>query len=288
MAKAASDLKNAKDKTQHTAREAAGSPWMERLVRVGYVARGLVYLIPGVLAFELALGLGGAAVNPTGAIEYLGGMPFGKALLILMVIGLLGYSLWGLVRAIYDPFRQGDDPEGLAKRFGYIVSAFGYIVILIATIQYLQGATVSQNNPQDWTAKLMTLSFGRALVGIVGAGWLIGGLYQAYRGFTADLAPDYNLQKMSGQEKKLAIDIGRFGLAGRGVAFALIGVFLIQAAVFANAGRAKGLDGVLLDLSSRPYGQIILAVTALGLVAFGVFSILSARWMRIKLPGRGR
>lgn len=150
------------------------------------------------------------------------------------------------MRATLDPFQEGDDAEGLVVRFGYIVSAFGYAVLLIATVQYFLGFAVSGNGPQDWSAKLMSQPWGRFLVG--------------------------------------AIWSGRFGLAARGVVFALIGLFLVQAAFFVSPCRAQGLDGALLAIASSPYGPYLLIVVALGLIAFGIYSILCARWMRVPTP----
>ncbi len=286
MAKSATSIDQVKDQAKEGAKRAAGNPWTERLIRLGYVARGLVYLIPGILALQLAMGAGGGAVNQTGAIEYIGRQPFGNILLVIEAIGLLGYSLWGLIRAAFDPFHEGDDAEGLLKRFGYIVSALGYAALLIATVQYLQGAAVSSagSNPQDWTAKLMQQPWGRFVVAVIGVGWLIGGLRQVYDGWKADFKKDLKLNQMGRFGRKWAVAISRFGVAARGVVFALIGLFLVQAAVLQNPGVAKGLDGALLELARKPYGTVLVAIVALGLIAFGLYSFFCARYMKIRLP----
>jgi hypothetical protein len=289
MAKAMTDAKAAQEDFKRTARKAAANPWVERLTRFGYVVRGVIYIIPGILALQLAMGQGGQAVNQTGAIEVLGAGPFGKLLLALVALGLIGYSLWGFIRAIFDPFHDGDDAEGIAARLGYVVSAIGYAVLLVATVQYIQGAAVSGNNPQDWTAQLLSKPFGRVIVGIFGLGWMFGGgLRQTYQGYKADFKRNLQSSKMTSEQKRLAVLAGRVGMIARGVAFFFIGLFLVQAAVFVNPGRAKGLDGVLLDLAQRPYGQLLLALVALGLIAFGLYSILSGMWIRIRIPVRAR
>ncbi len=269
-------------KSEQTVRQVAANPMMERLMRFGYIARSVVYIVPGLLALEMAFGTGGGAVNQTGAVEWVGSLPYGKYLLILVAIGLLGYSIWGLVRATLDPFHEGDDTEGLLRRAGYIVSAFGYAVILIACVQYLAGMAVSSNNPQDWTAKLMAQSWGRIVVGAIGLGWIIGGgIRQIYDGYKAKFTETWQMSGMSREERELAIDSGRFGLIARGIVFGLIGLFLVQAAVFQNPAKAQGLDGALLTLARSPYGPWLLAVVAVGLIAFGVYSILCARFTRM-------
>lgn len=286
MANSATSINQVKNEAKDGARKAAGNPWTERLIRLGYIARGLVYLIPGILALRLVMGAGGGAVNQTGAIEFIGQQPYGNVMLVIEAIGLLGYSLWGLIRAAFDPFHEGEDAEGLLKRFGYIVSALGYAALLVATVQYLQGAAVTSagSNPQDWTAKLLGQSWGRFVVGIIGGGWLFGGLRQIYEGFTASFKKQLKLNQMTTFERTWAVGVSRFGVAARGVVFALIGLFLVQSAVFQNPGAAKGLDGALLALAGQPYGTVLVAIVALGLIAFGLYSFLCARWMRLRLP----
>ncbi len=282
MARANTQVERMTDGTKREARQAAANPWTERLTRLGYVIRGLVYGIPGLLALELAFGVGGGqAVSPTGAIEFLGAKPYGNIILIAIAIGLAGYSVWGLIRAVLDPYRKGSDVPGLAARFGYIVSAFGYATLLVATIQYLMGTAVSSNNPADWSAKLLAMPWGRAIIAIVGLGWMAGGVWQIYRGYATDFKSEFKLREMNRQERTWSVLVGRFGLAARGVVFVLIGLFLVQAAVFVNPAQAKGLDGALLALAQKPYGAILVGVVALGLIAFGIYSMLCARWMRI-------
>ncbi len=284
MAKAVNTAEQVKQETKREAKKAAASPWTERLARLGYFVRGFVYGIPGLLALELALGVsGGQATTPTGAIMYIGRQPYGNILLIIVAIGLVGYSVWGLIRAVFDPFREGNDAKGLMSRFGYLVSAFGYGTLLIATLQYIAGTAVSANNPSDWSAKLLAQPWGRVAVAVIGIGWLLGGLRQIYTGWKADFKDQFKWREMNAEEKTWSVRIGRFGLAARGVVFALIGAFLVQAAVLVNPAAAKGLDGALIALAEKPYGQVLLALVAIGLIAFGIYSMLLARWARIQV-----
>jgi hypothetical protein len=167
-------------------------------------------------------------------------------------------------------------------RLGYIVSAIGYAVLVVATVQYILGVAVSANNPQDWTAALLQQPIGRVLIGIVGLIAIFAdGLVQIYQGYQADFKKDLKTRDTSAAEKKWAILLGRFGTMGRGVVYALIGVFLVQAAVLANPAKAKGFDGTLLVIATSPYGPWLLGVVALSLIAFGVYSILCVRWMKV-------
>lgn len=284
MTKAATTLKNTERRAGHTARKAASQPWMEPLTRLGYVVRGIIYIILGVLAVQLVFGRPTQQANLTGVIEVIGANPFGKALLIIVAIGLVGYTLWGFIRAFLDPLHRGDDAEGIAERLGFIASAFGYATLLVATVQYLAGAALSTSGPQDWSVKLLSQPFGRIVVGIIGFGWLLGGgLWQIYDGLQANFVRDLKLRKMTRREETLVEWAGRIGIPARGIVFGLMGLFLIQAAVQSNPGAVKGFDGALLTLLQQPYGPYLLGVVGLGLMVFGVYSILDAIWMHVEV-----
>src|SRR5512135_3671617 len=123
-----------KSQAKQTGRQlshAAANPWVERLARFGYLMRGVVYATIGVLALQLALGTGGKATTQSGAIALLGSQPFGKILLILMVVGLASYALWGFVRAIFDPLHRGNDSKGIVARIGFAFSGLSYGILTI-------------------------------------------------------------------------------------------------------------------------------------------------------------
>lgn len=123
-----------KSKAKQTGRQlshAAANPWVERLARFGYLMRGVVYATIGVLALQLALGTGGQATTQSGAIAMLGSQPFGKGLLILIVVGLASYSLWGFIRALFDPLHRGHDSKGMVARIGFAFNGLAYGLLII-------------------------------------------------------------------------------------------------------------------------------------------------------------
>src|SRR5690348_13712123 len=136
MANVQATAQKAKNEAQEVAGKAklaSHNPWVDRLARFGYVVRGVLYIVIGALAVEVALGRGGQTTTKGGAIVTIGSEPFGKFLLILIVVGLIGYSLWGFIRAFLDPLGRGTDPKGLAQRGGYVVSALTYGALIIPT-----------------------------------------------------------------------------------------------------------------------------------------------------------
>jgi len=86
---------------------------------------------------------------------------------------------------------------------------------------------------------------------------------------------------MDKKTETFAIRSGQAGLSARGVVFGIIGVFLIQAALHSNAGEALGLSGALRALEQQSYGQWVLGIVALGLVAYGFYMLVLARYRRI-------
>ncbi|MBW4649212.1 MAG: DUF1206 domain-containing protein [Kastovskya adunca ATA6-11-RM4] len=258
--------------------------WIERLARLGYAAKGIVYAIVGVLAVQAAFGQGGRTTDTQGALTTIASQPFGKFLLALVAVGLVGYSLWRFVEAWADPDNKGSDAKGLATRFGYAISGLIYAGLAFSAIGLILGTGGGgggDNTQQDWTAKVLAQPFGQWLIGLLGA-LIIGiGFYQFYKAYSAKFRKEWKLREMSSQEDTWATRIGRFGLAARGVVFVMTGFFLIQAARQSDASEVRGLDGALQALAQQAYGKWLLAIVALGLVAYGLYMGVQARYRRI-------
>ncbi len=270
--------KGAKDKAQGVSEQ----PWVENLARFGYIVRGVLYVVVGILALLAAIGKGGGATDKGGAIATIGGQPFGAFLLILVVIGLAGYSVWGFVRAIFDPMKRGTDPKGLAQRAGYLISALSYAALIFPTVRFLLHENSNGGGSQDWTATFISNPLGKWLVVLLGLIGIGGGLGQLWMAFSADFKKDLKFGEMSPQARTWAERFGRAGYAARGIIFALSGFFLSKAALDANSKETKGLDGALATLAQQAYGPWLLGAVALGLIAFGIYSLMSARWQKMQ------
>ena len=128
----------------------------------------------------------------------------------------------------------------------------------------------------------MAMPWGRWAIGILGLAVLAGGLYQIYLGFKADFDRQFQTYALNQEEIKLTTDVGRFGTSARGVVFALVGFLIALAAYQANPSQPVGMDTALATLMHQPYGVWLLAIVAVGLIAFGFYSMLSAIWFRFK------
>jgi hypothetical protein len=267
----------------HQARHAAANRWLERLERFGFVARGLIYIIIGVLALQLAAGAGGATATPTSAIALIGRQPLGKWLLVAVAAGLAGYSLWGFVRALLDPLGRGSDARGLIDRTGFLVSGVSYGLLLIPTVLTLlnKSSASAAGGTSGLPAALTSGPLGKGLVVALGLFWIAAGAGQLVEAYVAHFTRDLKTSTMSAQELKAATWLGRIGFAARGVVFGLIGVIILQTAFAVGAGQAQGFDGAFAALAHAPYGEILLGAVAIGLIVFGVYSALCAKWNKI-------
>lgn len=279
-----SSMQNLKNRGETSAQKAAFSPLMEILTRIGYGVRGLIYVTMGILAVDVALGKGGALASPQGAIAAIGKQPAGLIFLWVVLLGLVSYALWGIVRAVYDPLDKGHDMKGLLARFGFLASAFGYAILVWPTYGYITGSskTASGSGTQKFIASIMAMPWGRWAIGILGLAVLAGGLYQIYLGFKADFDRQFQTYALTREEVKVTTDVGRFGTSARGVVFAVVGALITLAAYQANPRQPVGMDTALATLMHQPYGVWLLGIIAVGLIAFGFYSMLGALWFRLK------
>lgn len=259
--------------------------WIETLARVGYPAKGFVYLITGALALQLALGGGGGeAVGPMGAVESLRNEPFGQVLIGLTAIGLFAYAVWRFVQAVKDPENKGTDAKGIASRVGYACSGVVYSLIGVEAVRLLVSGGGGQggDGASHWTRKLMELPFGKWLVMLAGLAILGAGAYQFYRGYSAKFEKLLKSEEMSSEEMTWGRRLGRVGFMARGVVYAIIGIFLLVAGFQSNPEQAKGVGGALEYLTGTGWGPWVLGLVAVGLFAYGAFSaVILCRYRRI-------
>ena len=261
--------------------------WVEWLPRLGYVSRGLVYILVGMLSVGLVIGAGGDTTDKQGAIASISHYAPGKALLGVVLVGLVGYSLWGFFRALVDPYQKGTSPKALAERAGFVVSGLSYGGLVYPTLMLVLGARSPQEGGQDGdaqrdtTAWLLSQPLGYWLVIVAGVVVIVGGFGQLYQAYSAGFRKDFKREEMNGREMKWAVRFGRFGHAARGVVFLLFGIFIMRASLLMNPNEVKGLDETLDTLRHQPYGPLLLGVVALGLISFGIYSVLCARWIEI-------
>ena len=260
-----------------------GRNTIERIARLGYGARGVVYLVVGGLALLAALGQGGRAGDSKDALRAVLAGPFGAAVVGLIALGLAGFALWRLVEAVTDADRRGTGLKGLGVRGAHLISAALYVGLAASAASLSLGLGLSGGDGMhDGTAWLLAKPFGRWLVALAGLAVVGGGfsfLGKAWRGDVTDrLALDAQARA------RWAGPIGRFGYAARGLAFLIIGGFLVAAAWHQRSSDAKGLAEAFALLRAQPYGSVLLGLVATGHAAFGAFGLIQARYRHIEAP----
>jgi hypothetical protein len=249
------------------------------LSRAGFVARAFVYGIIGVLAFGVAIGAGGKITNQQGAFRTIEQHSFGHVLLTLLAIGLGGYALWRLFRAAL-----GHGPEGAdrgVERLGALGSGIAYAVLCAVAVQILTGPGTSGGGAKKTAGDVFSWPAGRWLVGVAGVIFAGVAIYQFIRGVKRKFLDDSKTERMAPTFKRWFTIFGTIGHVARAIVFGLIAIFLIKAAYDYKANEAIGLDGALGKLYDVSGGPLLLGAVALGLIAFGCFSLVEARYRRI-------
>lgn len=263
------------------------SPFLEKFARFGYAAKGVVYILVGGLAAFAAVGSGGQTTGSKGALQMLSEQPFGRILLGLVAFGLAGYAVWQFIRAIEDPENEGADGKAIAKRVGFFISGLIHFGLVWYAIGIITGAATGgsgggeSQGAQTWSARVMQYPLGQWLLLLIGVGIIGYGIYQLVKAFKSELGKRLRLGELDPRTYRVVVAVSRFGLAARGVVFGIIGGFLAMAAYHHNASEARGLDGALETLQRQPYGPWLLGAVALGLIAYGLFEFVKARYRQI-------
>lgn len=277
----ASAARTARRKANQVAREAA--PWVERLARAGFFARGVVYVLVALLAARAAH----EHRHPTGsrgAMHEIFRQPLGRVLLPLLAVGLLGFALWSLVQAVLDPEHKGTSLKGLGKRSAHLFTAVVYtgLAATAARLALYGWAQRDRESAGRFTTPVMEHPLGRWIVMGVGAWMFVYGLWLLYRSVAKEPEKMLDVSRLRPHTQKVFKLAGRIGIAARAVVFGVIGVYLVLAGLHHRPGEAKTPPGALESVRQQPHGPWLLALMAVGLAAFGLFEMVKARYRVIR------
>ena len=262
-----------------SARRASDSRPAQWLARLGLTARGVLYILIGVVAILVAIGQRSHEADQSGALQLLAGQPYGLVALWLLFIGFAGYALWRLSEALFGVTGEGN---GAGPRLKSLVRAVLYAIFAYLTLKVITGKKPSQASQQkDLTATVMHHTGGRWLVGIIGVAIVIAGLVLVGEGIRRKFMKYLRTGEMSPRTRRAVERLGMIGTSARGLVFALAGVLVIDAAVQFKPSKAGGVDKALLTLRDQPFGEFLLILAAAGLLAFGVYGLAEARWRRV-------
>ena len=260
--------------------------WLVPLGRLGYAAIGLVYVLIGVLAVQAAVGQGGDTTDPAGALGHVIQAPFGRLLLAVVAIGLVGYALWRMLQATLDTERQGTQLKGIVARCGYAIAAFTYAGLALSAATMLTSGAAQpgeDQSAQDRTAWLLSQPYGAWVVVLAGLAFIGVGLNQFVLAWRGTLDRQLQTRDMDVRLREIVSVAARLGNTARGIAFGLIGAFLVLAGVQARPDEARGLGGALNSLAQQPFGPWLVGLVGLGLIGYGVHMLVAARYRRMVL-----
>lgn len=244
--------------------------------RLGMYAKGTVYILIGGLTAFAAFNAGGEKTGKGGAFRFVVEQPFGKIILGVIALGLIGYVVWRAVQTIRDP-----EDEGTMRRVGYASSGFFYGLVAFTAIQMIfawGGGGGDSSSQQGMVSRVLSQSWGQIAIGAVAIMFFGKALWQFYRSFSGKFASKLEDMNLDSRARNIIMKAGRVGYIARGIVIGIIGWLFLQAAITKSSSEAGGTKEAFEVLQNSVAGPIILAVVALGLVAYGVFMFVKGRY----------
>lgn len=259
------------------------SDFMKRMAQAGLSAKGVVYVLLGLLAFMAAFELGGTGsddASQTGTLQFVKDMPAGTVLLIVVAVGLFCYSIWRFAQAYY----KSNDNDGWKKRLRYLFSGLSYLAFAITAIRFIGGGgSEGGNRNQAIAGELMSKPFGQILVGIGGLLFAAVGVYQIYYGLSEKYRKHVQKLSLQTEQASLLLRSGKIGYISRGLVWLVIAFLFFRATFHAAASEAGSTAEAFRFIETSPFGSVLLGVLGLGLMAYGAFNFVRARYERFEV-----
>lgn len=267
------------DTVKSAALQTTDSDWLDRPARVGLAARGLIYVLVGVLAFEVALG-GSEQTDQKGALQKIAEQPFGRLLLWVVAVGLLAYAVWRVAEGIWGRRDETDEKKRTLRRVESLASGLVNTVLSVTAARIALGGG-GGGSSRGLTARLLEAPGGKTIMvvlGIVGVG---AGIALARRGLTTDFERQLKSGEMGKHTYAVVRRLGQAGYLARGLVLGIVGGLAIDAALEQDPKKAPSMDLALKSLTDAPFGKILLMVAAAGLVCFGIYALAEVRYRRL-------
>jgi hypothetical protein len=257
--------------------------WLEWLTRIGYVARGVVYLLVGGTGLFVAVGLSERAQGSSDVIRLLAGLPMGRLLIAALTVGLVGYSLLSFVAAVRAPEGEGG-ARGVLARAADAIAGTVYAALAALAVRLLADPTADTGSASEQlAARLLAMSGGRVVMALAGLATACAGLYLGYRAVALPVTSQLERRRVAPTVVRAVVRLARVGLAARAILFVLCGALLLRAGWSGEPRRVGGLGDALDTLADAPGGPAIVGAVALGCVAYGAYQLAKARWRRVRL-----
>lgn len=238
------------------------------LVRVGYFSRAILYFVLGLIALTSADRI---AEGTNGIFRAIQDYPVGTVILWIMVIGLLAYALFRFCSPLFDIENQGSDSEGWAKRLGHGGSGIAHLALAYSAFQFANSGSGSSGGAQEAASGVLSFEFGGVVLGLLGVAFFVAAVHQVKKGATGEF-----MNRISARAPSATRWLGGVGYVARGVVYTVIGWSLFKAGFMSSgASQVKTLGDAVASLAGEGF---IFSLTAIGLMLFGLFSLVLARY----------
>lgn len=261
----------------------AKSTAISTVARIGYIGKGLVYFMVGLLTLQTTLGMGGETSDAINALQQFIYQPFGTILLFGIMIGLIAHAVWRILQGVIDPEKRGDGVQVIFFRMIDFLVGCLYISLSYAAWQILQGfnAKSGDQSVEVWVGKILELPYGKWLIMVCAVVIFIGGLFQFHTAWTANFDDSFDFGEMSSKETKTLRLLGRIGIGAWGVVYCMVAYLFYNASVTFDADAAGGLDQALRTLRDQSFGALVLGITAGGLITYGIYLLVLSYYHKI-------
>jgi hypothetical protein len=259
---------------------------IELLARAGFLVKGVLYLVVGALALQVAVAFGGRVTGVRGALTTVLGQPFGRTLLLVAAVGLLGYAAWRFLQGLLDPDRLGHDWRGLAIRVSFVARGVVHAALGLQAFRLHRGLSAASGiSEREIATEAFEWPLGDWVVVLAGAGLIGFAVQQVHAAITCRLDRNLDIAALRREAGDWAVGLSRFGVAARAIVFALLGWGMVVSGWLRDASEVGTTTSSLRTLAAQPggLGRLLLGVTAAGFVAYGFYQIIHARYLHIRL-----
>ncbi|MBP8251683.1 MAG: DUF1206 domain-containing protein [Herpetosiphon sp.] len=270
------------DSVENTIEEAAKHPIIQWIGRIGYAAKGFIYVMIGWLALLAAFGQrGGETTDRMGIMQNIAESRFGLIGLMLLGFGFLGYGTWQVIRGVADVDNKGRTTIAIAKRLTYVSSGITYIfgsATVGSFILQQRRSVETESATKTLATRMLEESWGNVAVVGIGIGLIAFAIYQFHEAWSKGFQAHLDFTKMPEERTNLYVQFGRIGYLARGIVVTIIATFFFKAALTDRSTEIKGFDGALTEISRQTNGQWLLAMIAVGVIAYGLYALFESRY----------
>ena len=250
-------------------------PSFKTIAIIGFISKGIIYLVIGILSLLAALNMGGESSGTNQALTFLKKQPFGQILLLFLGVGLFCYSFWMFMQSITDPEKKGSSRNAIMQRFGLFIT--GLVYVFVAVLAFYHLATPTENDIVESTyldfLAPTTLAIVFVIIGIILAIQTVVLIVSVFRGGMLD---QFNLE---GKKYSTSIRrIGMFGFYSRAFVVGIISYFFLHAGIYTGSNDIKGIQEAFEFLNQAGFGKVLMATTAIGFISYGAFYVFLTRY----------